>query len=294
MKSWYSPDLKMDANRPADVAVVILTYNEESNIAQALDSISGWASQIFILDSFSKDRTLTIAGGFPCEIFQNRFENYSQQRNFALSQLPIKTEWVLFLDADEWLPDKLKREISEITKRSPLENGFYIKRRLIWDGKWIKRGYYPSWILRIFRYGRARCEDRPVNEQLIIEGETGYLQNDFIHEDRKSLGDWIEKHNRYAEREAKELINRVKGVAQQEVEARLFGTQAYRKRWLRYRVWNRMPPLLRPFVYFFYRYVLTGGFLEGRSAFLYHFMHALWYPLLIDAKYLELKRQTSR
>jgi len=282
----------MDVKRATEVAVVILTYNEESNIAQALDSVCGWAHQIFIVDSYSTDHTVPIAGSYPCEVFQNEFENYSKQRNFALTQLPIKTEWVLFLDADEWLPDTLKTEISKITEARPVENGFYIKFRLIWDGKWIKRGYYPSWILRLFRYGKARCEDRPVNEQLIIEGETGYLHNDFMHEDRKGIGDWIDKHNRYAEREAMELIKRANGVDQQEVEARLFGTQAQRKRWLRYHVWNRLPPLVRPSFYFFYRYVLTGAFLEGRAAFLYHFMHALWFPMLIDAKYLRMKRQT--
>jgi len=282
----------MDADRSTDIAVVILTYNEESNIAQALNSISGWARQILILDSFSEDGTLAVASNFPCEIFQNRFENYSKQRNFALTQLPITTEWVLFLDADEWLPETLKREISKITEAHPVQNGFYINRRLIWDGEWIRRGYYPSWILRLFRHGKGRCEDRPVNEQLIIDGEVGYLQNDFIHEDRKGLGDWIDKHNRYAEIEAMELIKRSNGVDQHEIHARLFGTQPERKRWLRYYFWNRMPPLVRPSFYFFYRYVLTGAFLEGRAAFLFHFMHALWFPMLIDAKYLRMKRQT--
>ena len=90
------------------VAVIILTYNEEANIAQALDSVVGWARQIFILDSFSTDRTLEIAGRYPCVIHQNRFDNFAKQRNFALEQLPIETEWVFFLDADEWLPDDLK------------------------------------------------------------------------------------------------------------------------------------------------------------------------------------------
>ena len=276
------------------VAVIILTYNEEPNIAHALNSVSGWAHQIFIVDSYSTDRTVPIARTYPCEIFQNQFVNYSSQRNFGLMELPIKTEWVLFLDADEWVPDGLKREITEVIESNPEENGFYIKYRMIWAGQWIRRGYYPMWILRLFRYGKAYCEDRSVNEHLIIEGKTGHLQNDFVHEDRKGIGDWIQKHIRYAEREATELCKRNEGCDQQEVGARLLGSQAQRKRWLRYRMWNRMPPLVRPFLYFFYRYVLTGAFVEGRSALLFHFMHAFWYPMLIDAKYLEMKRQTSR
>jgi len=275
-----------------DVAVIVLTYNEEANIAQALDSVTGWARQIFIVDSYSTDRTLMIAAAYPCTTVQNRFESYAKQRNFALDQLPIETEWVLFLDADEWLPADLKREISDVISRKPEENGFHIKWRLIWAGKWIRRGYYPTWILRLFRCGKARCEDRAVNEHLIVEGKTGQLRNDFMHEDRKGVTDWIVKHNGYATREAQELLNTRSEPAYREIDARLFGTaQAQRKRWLRHKVWNRMPPLIRPFFYFSYRYVLAGGFLDGREAFVYHFLHALWYPMLIDVKYLELKRQ---
>ena len=73
--------------------------------------------------------------------------------------------------------------------RSPAENGFYINRRLIWMGCWIRRGYYPSWILRLFRLGRGRCEDRAVNEQIIVEGATGRLHHDFVHQDRKGVTD---------------------------------------------------------------------------------------------------------
>lgn len=270
------------------LAVVILTYNEEANIAQALDSTVGWANEIFILDSLSTDRTLDIAGQYKCHIAQNKFVDYAKQRNYALDHLPIQSEWVLFLDADEWVSDQLKTEISELVAKRPEENGFYIKWRLIWMGKWIRRGYYPTWLLRLIRRGKGRCEDRAVNEHLIVEGKCGYLGNDFFHEDRKGLSEWIAKHNGYATREAVELLNISSAPAYQEIDVRLFGTQAQRKRWLRYKIWNRLPPLIRPFFYFFYRYILAGGFLDGREAFIYHFLQALWYPLLIDIKYLEM------
>lgn len=129
------------------LAVIIMTYNEEANISQALDSVSGWANEIFILDSLSTDQTLNIAGKYGCHIAQNKFENYAKQRNHALDHLPITSEWVLFLDADEWVPDGLKQEISDLVVASPEENGFYLSWRLIWMGRWIKRGYYPTWIL---------------------------------------------------------------------------------------------------------------------------------------------------
>lgn len=274
-----------------DIAVIILTYNEEANIGQALDSVAGWASDIHILDSLSTDRTLEIASQYGCHIAQNRFENYAKQRNHALEHLPIRSEWVLFLDADEWLPDSLKQEITALIATNPQENGFYVNRRLIWMGRWIRHGYYPSWILRLFRRGKARCEDRAVNEHLIVEGEKGRLRNDFMHEDRKGVTDWIAKHNGYATREALEIFNTREAPNYQEIDARLFGTQSERRRWLRLKVWNRLPPLIRPFFYFFYRYVLQGGFLDGRAALVYHFLHALWYPMLIDVKYLEMKMQ---
>lgn len=278
----------------ADVAVIVLTFNEELNLGQALDSVAGWAKEIFIVDSFSTDRTLDIARTYGCQIVQHSFENYARQRNFAVDELPIRSEWVLFLDADEWIPGALKQEISTVLAASPQVNGYYLNRRLIWMGRWIRRGYYPSWILRLFRRGKGRCEDREVNEHLIVEGPTDRLREDFIHEDRKGVTDWIAKHNRYATLEARTLCGASREAGYQEIDAKFGGTQAQRKRWLRHRVWNRLPPLIRPFFYFFFRYILKGGFLDGRQAFIFHFLQALWFPMLIDIKYLELKFQDRR
>lgn len=279
--------------RLGSLAVIILTYNEEANIGQALKSVSGWANEIFILDSQSTDRTLEIASQYGSHIAQNKFENYAKQRNHALNHLPITSEWVLFLDADEWMLDVLKQEISTRITTSPEENGFYLNRRFFWMGRWIKCGYYPTWTLRLFRHGKGCCEDRAVNEHLIVEGKTGKLHNDYIHEDRKGVSDWIVKHNNYATREALELFNRRSAPGYQEIDASLFGTQAQRKRWLRYRIWNNLPPLIRPCFYFFYRYIIAGGFLDGREAFIYHFLQALWFPMMIDIRYLEMKMSRS-
>jgi hypothetical protein len=139
----------------------------------------------------------------------------------------------------------------------------------------------------------GRCEDRAINEHLIVDGPTGRLRNDFMHEDRKGVTDWIAKHNHYATTESQELFNTRSAPNYREIDARLFGAQAQRKRWLRYKVWNRLPPLIRPFFYFFYRYIFAGGFLDGREAFAYHFLQGLWFPMLVDIKYLELKRSSA-
>lgn len=270
-----------------DISVVILTFNEERNLPHAVRSVVGWARSVVVFDSFSSDRTVEIARALGCSVMQHRFENFGKQRNAALDQLPIETEWVFFLDADEWLPDDLKQEIARIISSDPPENGFFCKRRLLWMGGWIRRGYYPTWILRMFRRGKARCEERSVNEHLVVQGEVGYIDADFIHEDRNGLARWVAKHKAYADREAEELLTRRKpgGIAPDP-----FGSQAERKRWLRERVWNRMPPLARPFAYFGYRYLLRGGFLDGTAGLTYHVLQGLWFPLLIDLKYLERKR----
>lgn len=276
------------AVRLRTLVVVILTYNEEANIAHGLDSIAGWANEIFILDSFSTDRTLEIGRQYGCKIAQNKFENYAKQRNYALDHLPVPCEWVLFLDADEWLTNELKDEIGRVITSNPIEDGFFLKWKLMWMGTWVRRGYYPTWILRLFRSGKARFDPRACNEHLVIDGRVGRLEAHFIHEDHKGISEWIAKHNRYATLETLELLNAEESLLDSPVHF-WHTSQAERKRWIRYRVWNRMPPLLRPLIYFVYRSILCGGFLDGPRVLIYHFLQALWYPLLIDIKYLELR-----
>jgi glycosyltransferase involved in cell wall biosynthesis len=274
-----------------NVSVLILTRNEEKNIAQALASVSGWARQVFVVDSFSTDSTLDIARGFDCHIVQHAFAGFSDQRNWALASLPIETPWILALDADEWLPEALKQEIEERLTSDPVESAFAIRYRLIWMGRWIRHGYYPTSLVRLFRRGAAFYDQRSCNEHALVNGRLGRLSHDFIHEDRKSLAEWIDKHNRYAAHEAAELL--LERGAADYLPARLTGSQAERKRWLRYKVWNRLPVILRPWLLFAYRYIYRMGFLDGREAFLFHFFQSLWFHTLIDARYLEMRRQSE-
>ncbi len=272
-----------------NLTVLILTLNEEANLPYALASVTGWANAVFVLDSGSTDGTVNVASEAGARVFEHAFENYASQRNYALTNLPVGTEWVMFLDADEWLPEDLKSEIAAVIASCPVENGFFVSFKLMWMGRWIRRGYYPTWILRLFRHGKALYGDRIVNEHLTVEGETGSLRNPFIHEDRKGISSWIEKHNRYAEMEARLMLDRSRSGTM-----KLAGSQAERKQWVRANVWHRLPLLVRPFFYFFYRYVLRGGFLDGWQGFSFHFLQALWYPMLIDLRYLEMKRKSRR
>lgn len=270
------------------LTVVVLTWNEELNIEQCLRSVLGWAEQVVVVDSFSTDHTAGIARTLGAELYANTFEDYATQRNWALDNLELRNEWLLFLDADEYLTDELKEEIAGTLPVTDCE-GFFLKRRLYFLGHWIRHGgYYPSWILRLFRRGGARFA-RGVNEHVHLEGKVGYLQHDFIHDSKKPIGDWIDKHNRYASLEAEALF-----CGQEDGELRfigdfLRGTPVRRKKWLRQKFYDRLPLFLRPFLFFVYRYFLRLGFLDGRAGFVYHFLQGFWFMMLIDLKYLELR-----
>ena len=284
------------------LSVIILTYNEEKNIEGCLKSIYGWANEIFIVDSHSSDKTLETANKFTEKIYQNRFESYAGQRNWALNNLPIAHDWVFFLDADEYITGELKKEIEEVLPVTDCD-GVYIKRRFYFMGRWIRHGgYYPTWILRLFKKEKAVVV-RDINEFVDVEGKAGYLKNDFVDDNKKGITEWIAKHNRYADYEAMELVKakekgqriKDKGEKGGGESAKLFGNQAQRKRWIRQYIWNPlMPPLIRPFIYFIYRYFFRLGFLDGKEGFIYHFLQGLWFPFLIDVKYIEMKRRNNR
>ena len=273
--------------RSGGLAVVILTHNEEANIAQALDSVVGWADEVWVLDSHSTDRTVEIAEEHGAKVAFKSFVSFPDQRNYALRELPIRSEWVLFVDADEWITPELRRSMDGALAGKPKENGFYIKRRFVWMGRWLKRGYYPTWLLRLLRRSAAQCERRSVNEHFVVEGVTGRLEGDIVHEDRGGLDSWLVKHVGYAEKEARERVRE----ESLRPAGRLLGSQADRKRWVRENIWNRLPLFVRPFLYYFYRYFITGAFLEGYPALTYHFLQALWYPFLIDMHTLRLRRE---
>lgn len=272
----------------APLAVVVLTYNEEVNLPACLQSVAGWAREIFIVDSWSEDRTPQIAKEFGAELHNIEFKGYAETRNWALEELPIREEWVLFLDADERVTPELREEITSELEDIPAEiSGFELKRRFHFLGRWIKHGgYYPLWLVRLVRRSRARCVGRRVNEHLEVEGRLDRLQHDFVHEDKKGLDDWLRKHVKYAKLEALEYLD-----DERTSKGRLWGSQPERKQWLRTQVWNRLPRFIRPLIYFSYRYVLKRGFMDGKEGLIYHTLQGLWYPFLIDTYTFTLERE---
>lgn len=274
-------------NKTEKISVIILTYNEELNISQAINSIKGWADEVIVLDSFSEDKTVEIAQNLGAKIYKNKFINYSIQRNHALN-LPSIGDWILFLDADEYLEEDLKNEISSAIKNPDID-AYYMKFRLIWNDVWIKRGYYPTWILRLGRKNQLKCDERPVNEHLeCISNKTGRLKYDIMNKSQKPLTDWMIKHVRYAQGEANQLF------IEHKEKYNFFGNQLNRKRWIKVNVWNNLPVVVRPFMYFIYRYILRLGFLDGKKAFHYHFLQAFIFFSQIDMLYLDKKWRNKK
>lgn len=268
-----------------ELTVLILTHNEEENIPQCLDSVIGWADRIIIVDSGSTDSTLEIVSAYDVELVHNNFVNFAKQRNFAIQLLDSSYKgWVLFLDADEYLTKEIKSEIKIKTINSSY-SGYFLNRKFYWGDTWIKRGYYPCHIIRLFRSGHGKCEDRSVNEHLIIEGDVGYIANEFIHKCNKPISHWLIKHIKRAELEANEL----ESVHNKKIQARLFNSSVETKRWVRKNIWEKLPIFIRPFLLFFYRILLRGGIFDGRHALGYHFLQTLWFTMLIDIFYLEKK-----
>ena len=272
------------------LAVIILTHDEELNLPNALASVTGWAADVWVVDSHSTDQTAAVARAWGAQVVTHAFSGYAAQRTWALRTLPFRHEWVLFLDADESvtpeLRDELRRRLS-----APLGDvaGFYVKRRFIFLGRWLRHGgYYPVWLLRIMRHRLARCEERGVDEHLLVDGPTARLEHDLLHEDRRPLARWVERHTRYAALAAADLVRRAPAES---VTPRLRGGDpAERSRWWYERVYRRTPLGVRALAYFTYRYVLRGGFLDGREGFIYYVLQALWYRVLIDAHVLEARR----
>lgn len=262
------------------ITVVVLTLNEEKNIEFCLRNITGWANEIIILDSYSTDSTVSLAESLGARVFFRKFDNYARQRNYAINELPVNNGWILFLDSDEWLTDELKEEISSVLGETSYD-GFLIKRRLYFLNKWIKYGgYYPSWNLRLFRKGLASV-NREINEHVEVNGRVGKLKNDMVDENHNGLSYWLTKHIKYAHMEASQFLT------PDNSKTKFWGNPVEQKNWIRQKIWNKfMPPLFRPFIYFFYRYFIRLGFLDGRTGLIFHFLQALWYPFLIDVFYI--------
>jgi glycosyltransferase involved in cell wall biosynthesis len=276
------------------VAAVILTYNEELNIAACLESVIDIAEEIFIVDSGSTDKTIEICRTYSDKIFVHPFVDHPSQWNWALTQLPIASDWILHVDADHRLSPALKSQIRAIVATGDQNiSGYYARHRYLFLGCPI-RGF-KKYSLRMFRRSRTHVDMSEVlDNRFVIDGQTAKMAGVTVEDNRKewTLDFWLQKHIRYASALATDEVLRRAGHLQWTIEPKFFGSPDERAVWLRYR-WQVCPLYLRPFLYFFYRYVLRFGFLDGFTGLLYHFLQAFWFRLVIDIKIAELQRRIA-
>lgn len=278
----------------SQLTVVILTYNEAKHIGRCLDAISGIAEKVFVIDSGSNDDTVAIATQAGAVVLTNPFVNQAQQFQWGMDNAPITTEWVMRLDADEVVSPELAAEISRRLPQLPVGvNGVNLRRRHVFLGRWVRHGgRYPLILLRIWRRGTARVEQRWMDEHIFLtEGRAVTFDADFEDRNLNDLTHFTDKHNKYATREAVDVINKRRALFPQDshLTADKTSGKAAFTRLVKERVYNRIPFQFSALAYFLYRYVLQLGFLDGREGAVYHVLQGFWYRYLVGAKVLELE-----
>lgn len=275
------------------ITAIILTYNEEKHIKRCIESLIPFVDKICILDSFSTDKTLEIASKYQnVEFKKNKFLNYSIQFNTALDVFDIKSDWVLRIDADEIIDYQcsswLKRELANIQLSV---NGIYLNRYMTFLGKTMTYGGMSSyWALRIWRNGYGRCEQRWMDEHILLSsGDTINASGKLIDDNLNNLSWWSHKHVDYSTREAIDILLKESIDNKPQIKADFFGSSSERIRYLK-SIYNTIPLFVRPFFYFIYRYVFKAGFLDGKEGFLWCLLQGFWYRMLVDAKVFEIKK----
>lgn len=277
-----------------DLTVVIITKNEEQNLKKCIESFKGVAKRIVIVDSYSTDNTKELCNNLGKDnnisFYEHKFINHSQQLNWAFNNTNINTTWTMRMDADEEFTLELVEELKEkLPKISSDVNGIILKRRVYFMGRWIKHGgKYPELLLRIFRTGFGECEQKLMDEHLIIKsGNAITFDEDIIDNNNKSLEWWTNKHNWYSNKEVEDYQRKQVEVINHEGAS---GKQAKRKRFIKNNGYYKLPLFFRAHLYFIYRYYFRLGFLDGQEGKIYHFLQAYWYRFLVDAKIYECEK----
>lgn len=278
--------------KPELLSILILTRNEEIHIARCLESAFLLTKCVYVLDSNSSDRTPIIAASSGATLISGEFNSFAKKLNWGLENIEFKTPWVMRLDADEVLSSGLIAQLPALlSSLGPDVVGIYVKRQLWFMGRWIRfGGMYPTYSMRIWRPNAVFCESRDLDEHIVLRrGRHVTLQADIMDIPLTDLSSWIAKHNQYATLEAHSVLRAQLGNAADETYTNLFGSLPQRVRWIKTRIFYRMPLFVRPTLYFIYRYFLRFGFMDGCAGFIFHFMHGLWYRILVDAKITEMR-----
>lgn len=268
------------------LTVIILAHNEARHIARAIASVEGVATRIVVVDSGSTDATREIAAGLGASVLENRWVNYATQFNWAIDNAEITTDWTMRLDADEVVLPELQSALGRLAAQAA--TGLTVNRRIHFLGRWIRwGGIYPVRVLRVWRTGQGRCEDRWMDEHILVGGPVAHLDADIADINLNLVTWWIDKHNHYATREAIDELLRATRV--DSAAGGAIGRQAGAKRWIKRNIYAHLPLGLRALAYFIYRYFLLLGFLDGRQGLAFHGLQGGWYRFLVDVKVTEIR-----
>ena len=272
-----------------NVHIIILTYNEALHIERCIVSARRLTDKVYVVDSHSTDGTQELARKMGATVVEHDYVNQAQQMQWALDNLDIDTEWVMRMDADEYLTDGLVDEIKQELPRLPKSvSGVYLPLDVIFQGRNMKHGrLQPPKIMRIWRNGKAYMEQRWMDERMVLtEGKAVTFKNRFVDHNLNSLAWWTQKHNNYSNRELAVEAMRMYGIGAED--------KALKGRNQKKGMYYRLPPFLRAGLYFATRYFLLGGFLDGKEGLIWATLQAYWYRFLIDAKMNEMVRELGR
>lgn len=275
------------------ISAVILTFNESIHIKRCIDSIYNFVDHIYILDSFSTDNTLNILEKYKkVTVKQNKWINYASQFNFALDNFDINSDWIMRIDADEYIDADLSNWlVKNLDSVSPDINGIYFNRYMTFMGKLMQHGGMDSyWMLRMWRNGTGHCEQRWMDEHIVLNsGNTIKASGKLIDDNINTLSWWAHKHVDYSTREAIDILLKDREISDVGLDARLTGSKAERTRYFK-KIYNKIPLFVRPFFYFIYRYFFKFGFKDGKEGFLWNILQGFWYRMMVDAKVYEIKK----
>lgn len=271
----------------ADLTTIILTFNEEKNIANSINSVKNLSKRIVVVDSYSTDKTVEIAKSLGVEVIQHPFENQARQFIYAIDYLTINTQWIMRLDADEMISIDAVKEIEDIclTNKNTDINGIVVRFEVNFLGKKLRHGgIYPFRKMIVYKKDKGYMEDRAMDEHIVLkEGKSIELKHDSYHRDYKDLNAWIDKHNKYSSREVKDYFLNTN------LESKQLNKSAKIKRFIKFNIYYKLPLGTRAHLYYLYRYYFKMGFLDGKEGKIFAFMQAYWYRFLVDAKIFEKK-----
>ncbi|GJQ29074.1 MAG: hypothetical protein HBSAPP03_09580 [Phycisphaerae bacterium] len=270
------------------MTVVILTLNEEVNIAECLRSCA-WCDDVHVVDSGSTDRTVEIARAMGAKVYYNPFESFGKQRNWAIEHCPAAHRWVFHLDADERFTPELVKAMRDLIASDPPEAGYHIPQKFMFMGKWLKRAaVYPTYQMRLFHLDRMRFCDWGHGQRELTQGRVGVLNEPYLHYGlSKGLSEWMDRHNRYSTAEA---IEAAKLLREKAAWKDVFSRDPIKRRRAYKEVSYRLPfrAAIRHFVTLF----ILGAAFEGKPGRTYAQLLNL-YERMITLK-LRLIRQREK